>query len=208
VSRWRNNFCVLSFPSSLRACACSLSLSLSLSLNLIRHRLRLLYSFVGSTTGARNLPNGEFSLRLRLLKRPRTSSHDDRSDQLLRTLTLVSHPAPLSPDTPEYVSNAVRRNPFKPTSNARQLNAVIAQADRTHRLGSLALPCLIVHGSDDRLVPLAHGEATARAIGGDTRTLVIEGMGHVMTSDFYQQVIDAIVSNSKRTMGHDGLGER
>jgi pimeloyl-ACP methyl ester carboxylesterase len=146
-------------------------------------------------------------MRLRLLKRPRTSSHDDRSAHLLETLTLISHPAPLTPDTPEYVSNAVRRNPFKPTSNARQLNAVIAQADRTHRLGSLALPCLVVHGSDDRLVPLAHGEATARAIGGDTRTLVVEGMGHVMTRNFYRQVVDAIVSNSKRTTGRDGPAE-
>jgi pimeloyl-ACP methyl ester carboxylesterase len=104
------------------------------------------------------------------------------------------------------VSNTVRRNPFKPTSNARQLNAVIAQADRTLRLGSLTPPCLVVHGRGDRLVPLAHGEATATAIGGDARMMFVEGMGHVMTSDFYEQVVDAILSNVERTTGRDGSG--
>ena len=75
------------------------------------------------------------------------------------------------------MSNAVRRNPFKPSSNLRQLNAVIAQADRTPRLGSLTSPCLVVHGRGDRMVPLAHGEATARAIGENARMIVVEGMG-------------------------------
>lgn len=96
------------------------------------------------------------------------------------------------------MSNAVRRNPFKPSSNLRQLNAVIAQADRTPRLGSLTSPCLVVHGRGDRMVPLAHGEATARAIGENARMIVVEGMGHVMTSVFYGQVVDAIVSNAER----------
>ena len=182
----------------------SLACVFGLSVFHLRHLVRLLIP--GSTTGARNLPEGELSLRLRLLKGPRSSSQDDRSAHLLHTLTLVSHPAPLTPDTPEYVSNSVRRNPFKPTSNFRQLNAVIAQADRTHNLGSLTSPCLVVHGRGDRLVPLAHGEATARAIGGDARMMVVEGMGHVMTSDFYGQVVDAIVSNAERTTGHDGSG--
>ncbi len=44
----------------------------------------------------------------------------------------------------------------------------------------------------------------AHAIGGDARMMVVEGMGHVMTSDFYGQVVNAIVSDIKRTMGHDG----
>lgn len=105
------------------------------------------------------------------------------------------------------MSNAVRRNPFRPTSNARQLNAVLAQDDRTPHLGSLTSPCLVVHGRGDLLVPLAHGEATVRAIGGDARLMVVEGMGHVMTRDFYGQVVDAIVSNVERTAGTLDLAE-
>jgi hypothetical protein len=61
-----------------------------------------------------------------------------------------------------------------------------------------------VLGHGDQLILLAHREAMAHAIGGDARMMVVEGMGHVMTSDFYGQVVNAIVSDIKRTMGHDG----
>ena len=45
------------------------------------------------------------------------------------------------------------------------------------RLGELSAPTLVVHGADDPLFPLAHGEALAREIPG-AELLVLPGAGH------------------------------
>jgi pimeloyl-ACP methyl ester carboxylesterase len=45
------------------------------------------------------------------------------------------------------------------------------------RLGSVDAPTLVVHGSDDPLFPLAHGQALAREIPG-AELLVLPGAGH------------------------------
>jgi pimeloyl-ACP methyl ester carboxylesterase len=153
---------------------------------------------MSSTTGARNLGDGEPYVRLHLLKSPKSTSEEDRVAHSLNTISLISHPAPLDDDTPEYALNAIRRNPAKPNSFARQLNAIIAQPDRTSYLSSMTMPCIVIHGEGDRLVPLEHGEATARAMGGEVKKVVVKGMGHVMMRAFYAEIVDEIVSNALR----------
>ena len=44
---------------------------------------------------------------------------------------------------------------------------------------TIAAPTLVVHGTEDPLFPLGHGEALAREIPG-ARLLPLEGMGHQM----------------------------
>jgi pimeloyl-ACP methyl ester carboxylesterase len=55
--------------------------------------------------------------------------------------------------------------------------ALAASPDRTGDLHRIEAPTLVIHGTVDPLFPLAHGEATARAIPG-AKLLTIEGMGH------------------------------
>ena len=45
------------------------------------------------------------------------------------------------------------------------------------RLGEVRAPALVVHGSEDPLFPLGHGEALAREIPG-AEMLVLDGVGH------------------------------
>ena len=80
----------------------------------------------------------------------------------------------------------------------RQLNAILAQPDRTEALARLTMPVLVVHGSGDRLVKLEHGLATARAVGEDATMKVVEGMGHVIVERFYGVVVEAIRANTER----------
>lgn len=49
--------------------------------------------------------------------------------------------------------------------------------DVRSRLGEVRAPTLVVHGSEDPLFPLGHGEALAREIPG-ARLLLLEGVGH------------------------------
>jgi pimeloyl-ACP methyl ester carboxylesterase len=74
------------------------------------------------------------------------------------------------------VANAVRQ-PTPPASFARQMQAIIA-SDRTSRLADIRAPTLVVHGTDDPLVPHANGERLARHIPG-ARLVTLPDCGHM-----------------------------
>mmetsp|Transcript_24538 Transcript_24538/g.48765 ORF Transcript_24538/g.48765 Transcript_24538/m.48765 type:complete len:314 (-) Transcript_24538:9-950(-) len=152
-----------------------------------------------STTGALDLPEGELSVRLQLLKRPRPN-FEDRVQHVINTLTMIAHPQSLSPSIRDYAERVIRRC-FYPEGVGRQLNAIISQPDRSSSLGSLTMPVLVVHGSGDRLVPLEHGLATARAVGAGAVMKTVEGMGHVIVERFYEEVVEAIRDNAERAKG-------
>jgi pimeloyl-ACP methyl ester carboxylesterase len=53
----------------------------------------------------------------------------------------------------------------------------MASGDRAAQLRRLTVPTVVIHGTDDPLVPFRGGAATARAIPGAQR-VTIPGMGH------------------------------
>lgn len=59
----------------------------------------------------------------------------------------------------------------------RQLAAIVADGERWRRLSQLSLPCQILHGDADKMVPLAHGRDLHRRIPG-SRFEVFPGLGH------------------------------
>jgi pimeloyl-ACP methyl ester carboxylesterase len=69
--------------------------------------------------------------------------------------------------------------PTPPETFIRQMQAIMA-SDRSGRLGEIAAPTLVVHGTDDPLVPAANGTALARGIRG-ARYLEIPGCGHMIS---------------------------
>ena len=78
---------------------------------------------------------------------------------------------------------------------ARQLVAVLTQKNRRPALTSVSIPTLIVHGTDDPLVPVECGKNTAAAIPG-AELMIIDGMGHDMPhSGAWPQIVDAIVDH-------------
>lgn len=78
---------------------------------------------------------------------------------------------------------------------ARQLVAGLATAGRRDALATVDVPTVVIHGSDDPLIPLAHGEATAAAIPGAV-LIVIEGMGHDLPTGAWGQLVEAITRNT------------
>ena len=88
-----------------------------------------------------------------------------------------------------------------PAGAARQLAAIIASGDRTPLLRTISAPTLVIHGKQDRLVPLSGGRATARAIPG-SRLLVIDGMGHDIPRGAWPRMLDAIEQHAARAGMH------
>jgi pimeloyl-ACP methyl ester carboxylesterase len=66
---------------------------------------------------------------------------------------------------------------FSPEGTARQINAAMKQPDRRDALHSVTVPALIIHGTDDPVIPFEAGKDTAEAIPG-AEFIPIEGMGH------------------------------
>jgi pimeloyl-ACP methyl ester carboxylesterase len=60
------------------------------------------------------------------------------------------------------------------------------------RLGAIDVPALVVHGTEDPLFPLAHGEALAREIPG-AELLVLEGSGHELARRDWDVAVRAIL---------------
>ena len=66
---------------------------------------------------------------------------------------------------------------FDPQSVMRQVVALLVSGDRSAQVRQIRVPSLVIHGTDDPLLPYAAGEETARLIPG-ARLLSVEGLGH------------------------------
>lgn len=76
--------------------------------------------------------------------------------------------------------------------------AVRRSRDRSDLLASITIPTLVIHGSDDPIVPVEHGIATAKAIPG-AELLIIDGMGHdfpLPSYSFTPTIVDAIIDHT------------
>ena len=75
----------------------------------------------------------------------------------------------------------------------RQVLAAANAADRRPGLQQVSLPCLVIHGTDDALIPVELGEEIADHIPG-SEYHAVEGMGHIITPALSPTMID-MVSN-------------
>jgi len=78
-----------------------------------------------------------------------------------------------------------------PRGTARQIAAMAVAGDRRTRLATITAPALVIHGTEDPLIPLACGQDTALSIP-NARFLPIEGMGHDLPPELNPTVIEAI----------------
>ncbi|MEU7185984.1 alpha/beta hydrolase [Streptomyces sp. NPDC045369] len=75
-----------------------------------------------------------------------------------------------------------------PAGMVRQFAAARASGDRTARLRSVRVPALVIHGTDDVLIDMNGGRATAAAIPG-AELAIIDGMGHSIPRELCPQLV-------------------
>lgn len=86
---------------------------------------------------------------------------------------------------------------YYPVGTGRQLVAILASEDRLDRLRGVRVPTLVIHGTDDILMPIENGRMVAAAVPG-ARLLELEGMGHDIPKRVWPEVMDAIVETSRK----------
>jgi pimeloyl-ACP methyl ester carboxylesterase len=86
---------------------------------------------------------------------------------------------------------------YHPDGVGRQLLAILASGSRAERLGEIAVPTLVIHGTADPLVDVSGGKATAAAIP-DARLELVEGMGHDLPKPLWPRFVELIAENAAR----------
>jgi len=146
----------------------------------IHHPERLLsLSAIMSTTSEQHLPKGKISLLWELFKpQPKEQSLDQAVNQLMK-LCLKAGGGKYREDsrTMEQRFRVYLERSYYPEGSARQAAAVASATPRKQLLSKIDLPTLVIHGTEDPLLPHAHGVALASAIPG-ARFESIKGMGH------------------------------
>jgi len=160
----------------------------------IRHPSRVLSLIsIYSTTGNRELPQAKPDI-LGFLMAPPPNKREAYVEHMLRVFKTIAGPR-FGVDeawTRKIMAESFDRS-YNPQGVARQLVAIMTQRDRRPALTLLKVPTLVIHGTDDPLVPVEGGKDTAKSIPG-ARLMLIEGMGHDLPhGGAWPQIIEVIV---------------
>ncbi len=132
-------------------------------------RVRSLVSMM-STTGAKHLPKSKLNA-LNMVRR------------------LLNPPK-------EYIDDMFEAGLF-PEALRRQSMAVFHAGDRSESVKTIKADTLVLHGTDDILLPVGHGEHTSQLIP-NSKLVTIDGLGHEMPEKLQAEVLEHIVNHFAR----------
>lgn len=150
-----------------------------------------------SGTGAPDLPPAKPEV-IALLLAPRPAERDAYVEHMLNIFrTIAGSKIPIDEQLTRRLSEQSYDRCYYPQGVARHWAAIIAAGDRTQALKSVTAPTLVIHGSEDPLVPIEHGKATAEAVPG-AEVLIIEGMGHGLHYEVWPRLVNAIAAHTQK----------
>ena len=158
-------------------------------------RVRSLASIM-STTGDRAVgqPSGEAAS---VLLAPMPRQRERFIEQAVTNAKAISSGTAYAFDEEAVRRGAARGydRAYHPKGTGRQFAAILAAGDRTAALAQVRVPTLVVHGTEDQVIAVSGGQATASAIPG-ARLLTVPGLGHELPPGFWPVLADALVANA------------
>lgn len=95
----------------------------------------------------------------------------------------------------EEITRSRRRADPRPQARERHQNAALRFGwPELSRLSKIFAPTVVVHGSADEVLPLAHAEALANGIEGATLD-IIDGMGHLPRRHEWVRIADIVIDH-------------
>jgi pimeloyl-ACP methyl ester carboxylesterase len=150
-----------------------------------------------STSGSPELPGPRANVAQHMfLSRPRDSSLDAAIEHYAKTWQLIGSPAyPMSDgELRERVRIEVARSLY-PQGFIRQYAAIAASGSRVDALRRITAPTLVIHGSDDPLVPVEGGRDTAANVP-ESKLEIIDGMGHDFPGPLLPRLVESIARHA------------
>jgi pimeloyl-ACP methyl ester carboxylesterase len=165
-------------------------------------RTRSLVSIM-STSGYKGLPPAK-SAAMHAIVAPRPSiQHRDRAIRHAMEIhrTIGSSRFPISDsDLRERASRYFDRC-YYPEGVTRHVLAILASGDRVEALRRIKASTLVIHGSEDPLVPVEAGKHTASLVR-DAKLMIVEGMGHDYPSEVVPSLSERIIQHCREADGH------
>jgi pimeloyl-ACP methyl ester carboxylesterase len=159
-------------------------------------RVRSLCSIMSSPDYPRVGAPTQAALELLLAPPPRT--REEAIEASVAISRLIGSPGLLEDEAAMRAAAAQSYDrAHDPEGTARQTGAIVASPDRREALGTVLAPTVVIHGTVDPLVQPDGGEATAAAIPG-ARLVMIEGMGHDLPPELWEEIVEPIVTNIRR----------
>ncbi len=161
------------------------------------HRVRSLISIM-SSSGASRLPGPAPEIRKKLMARPPAKPNREWAIKSgAEALALIGHPDPTrASDAYQQQAAAAYDRGYNPMGMRRQMLAIIADRTRAVALPRITAPTLVIHGAEDRLVPMACSEDIARRIP-DARLVIISGMAHDLPPSKVGEVTGLIIDHAR-----------
>ena len=160
----------------------------------INHPDRVLtMTSIMSTTGNPGLPPASQEA-MAALTSERADNVEQAMDRAVAVSKVIGSPGfPQDEARTRVKAKASFERSFYPDGVARQMAAIVAHGDRRSGLGQLKLPTLVIHGTDDPLVPVTGGIDTHENIEG-AELMLIEGMGHDLPRETWNQIVGGIAA--------------
>lgn len=150
-----------------------------------------------STTSHRKLPQSRPEALRVLTHRPVSDDAEARIEfGMLAARTIGSPAYPADAARLRARVAADQQRSYYPPAFVRHMAAIIADGDRRGILAQVDTPTLVIHGTDDPLVPVEGGRDTAAHIAG-AKLLEIPGMGHDLPLELVDQLADAIAEHAR-----------
>jgi pimeloyl-ACP methyl ester carboxylesterase len=157
-----------------------------------RHPTRVLsLTSIMSSTGNPNLPPPKVKV-MRLQLKPPPTERKAFIEHFVKFMRITYGTGFSFPENQIYkLFEAGCDRCFYPQGLVRQSIATFATGNRVPKLNLIKVPTVVIHGSEDPLVPVEGGRETAEAIPG-AELLIIEGMGHNLPEEAWPQIVDTI----------------
>ncbi len=130
-----------------------------------------------------------------LLKRSKATTKEEIVDDAMAFWSLIgTADAEADPSyLRERIEAGIERSHY-PAGVRRQVAAIIASGDLRQHVRKISAPTLVIHGSDDPLVPVEGGMDSARHIPG-ARLEIIKGMAHDLPQKLLPEITRLIVEH-------------
>ena len=150
-----------------------------------------------STTGDPNLPNPRWKIVKFILSGSKEKDIGSASSFYIKLWGLIGSPAyPRSHQEISLFVDRILSRGVSKRGTIRQMLAIMSSYDRSKALEKISTPTLVIHGTDDLLVPYECGVDTANSIK-NSKLWSIKGMGHDFPYELFDEFVLRIDSHIK-----------
>lgn len=156
-------------------------------------RVKTLISIM-STTGNPDLPRATPEAAA-VLAMPSPSERKANIEHSLKSARVINGTFPVDEERVRKMAGISFDRMYNPAGFMRQYASVLTCGSRKEQLASIKIPTLVIHGTEDPLIPKEAGIDTANTIPG-AKLCLIKGMGHSLPVAVWDEIIHQIVSHA------------